>query len=217
MRLIHNYMRSFLSAGIICSLALFLTGCATNSTNSSASAANSSSSTIAQEPVDPRTDPLQAGDRIEVDLNPGSGIQIPSVVSDIKGDGSINLPEIGRIDAAGKTPGELEKAIQAKYVPAIYARMAVTVTATVRYFFVGGEINQNGNGGRIAYTGPITVTQAIRSAGDFNPFAAKKKVQLRRSITGKTFIVNCVKAIDHPELDLPVYPGDTIFVPRRFW
>ena len=164
-----------------------------------------------------RSDPLRAGDRLEIDLNGTTGVQIPSVVTDIKGDGGINLPEIGRIQAENKTPGELELEIQTNYVPAFYTHMNVTVTATMRFFYVGGEVNQSGNGGRQVYSGPITVTQAIRAAGDFNPFAAKKRVQLRRSLTGKTFVINCVKAIDHPELDLPVYPGDTIFVPRRFW
>jgi protein involved in polysaccharide export with SLBB domain len=164
-----------------------------------------------------RYDPLRPGDKLDIDLNAGTTAAIPSTYTDIKGDGTINLPEIGRIDAAGKTPGELEKEIQTKYVPAFYTHMNVTVTALTRFFYVGGEINSSGAGGRVVYTSSITVTQAIRAAGDFNPFAAKKRVQLRRALTGKTFVVNCVKAIDHPELDLPVFPGDTIFVPRRFW
>jgi len=208
----HINSRLILSAGIACSLAFILAGCATDSSTPQPQA------TARQETNGPmRSDPLRAGDRLEIDLNGTTGVQIPSVVTDIKGDGGINLPEIGRIQAENKTPGELELEIQTNYVPAFYTHMNVTVTATMRFFYVGGEVNQSGNGGRQVYSGPITVTQAIRAAGDFNPFAAKKRVQLRRSLTGKTFVINCVKAIDHPELDLPVYPGDTIFVPRRFW
>jgi protein involved in polysaccharide export with SLBB domain len=139
------------------------------------------------------------------------------IITDVKGDGTINLPEIGRVNAVDETPGELEREIQTNYVPAFYTRMSVSVTPLERFFYVGGEVNQSSTGGKQPYTGPITVTQAIRAAGDFNPFAAKKKVQLRRALTGKTYVVNCVKAIDHPELDLPVFPGDTIFVPRRFF
>ena len=32
-----------------------------------------------------------------------------------------------------------------------------------------------------------------------------------------TQIINCKKAMTHPELDLEVYPGDKIIVPRRLW
>jgi protein involved in polysaccharide export with SLBB domain len=209
-------IRPILLAAITATIASVLAGCASDSATTSSSA--SADPAARQASIDPmRYDPLRAGDKIAIDLNAGTSAPIPSIYSDIKGDGTINLPEIGRIDAANKTPGELEKDIQAKYVPAYYTHMNVTVTPLTRFFYVRGEINQSGEGGRKPYTGSITVTQAIGAAGDFNPFAAKTKVQLRRALTGKTFVVNCVKAIDHPELDLPVFPGDTIFVPRRFW
>ena len=46
---------------------------------------------------------------------PGSGVSIPTAsLPDIKGDGQISVPEIGRIQAEGKTPGELEKEIESK-------------------------------------------------------------------------------------------------------
>jgi protein involved in polysaccharide export with SLBB domain len=213
----HKNIRPILLAGIACSLVLLLAGCASDSPGPSSST-QTPPPTSEQASIDPmRYDPLRPGDKLAIDLNAGTVLTIPSIYTDIKGDGTINLPEIGRIEAANQTPGELEKVIQTNYVPAYYTHMNVTVTPLTRFFYVGGEINQSGSGGRQAYTGPITVTQAIRAAGDFNPFAAKKKVQLRRALTGKTFVVNCVKAIDHPELDLSVFPGDTIFVPRRFW
>lgn len=161
--------------------------------------------------------PLRVDDRIEVDLNAGTPAPIPATITDIKLDGTINLPQIGQIKAAGLTPGELEEAIRTNYVPVFYTHMSVTVLPVQRFFFVGGEINLSGSGGKQPYTGPITVTQAIRAAGDFNPFAKKRAVVLTRAITGQIIKVNCVKAIDHPELDPPVYPGDSIFVPRRFW
>ena len=57
----------------------------------------------------------------------------------------------------------------------------VTVTAPViRYFYVSGEVNPGSSGGRIPYTGQITVSRAIAAAGDFNPFADRKHVRLYR-------------------------------------
>jgi polysaccharide biosynthesis/export protein len=161
-----------------------------------------------------REDPLRIGDRLKVEFS-GTADTIESSEQDIHEDGTINLRLIGRVPAAGKSSSQLEKEITAGYVPNYYPHIAVTVTPLARYFFVGGQV-MGGSGGRILYTGPITVLGAIQAAGDFNPFANRKKVQITRS-DGKTIeYVNCIKAIKHPELDLPVYPGDRIFVQRRF-
>ena len=80
-------------------------------------------------------------------------------------------------------------------------------------FYVGGEVK---NQGRISYIGPITVLKAIQSAGDFTDFAQRKRVKLTR-LNGKTETINCIKAREDPRLDLPVFPGDTIHVPRRIF
>ncbi|HZM04133.1 MAG TPA: polysaccharide biosynthesis/export family protein [Candidatus Saccharimonadales bacterium] len=164
-----------------------------------------------------RTDPFRVGDRVKVDFS-GSPTPIPPVETEIKDDGTIRLDFVGDIQAAGKTPGEMERDIQGKYVPNFYTHLNVTVTPVVRYFYVDGEINGGGaSGGRVMYVGPITVTRAIAAAGGFNPFAARTKVKLFRVDGKKAIIINCIKALDHPELDVPVYPGDKIFVPRRYF
>ena len=164
-----------------------------------------------------RFGPLRIGDSIRVDFS-GTPVQLPSIETEIKGDGNIRLDFVGDIEADGKTPGELEKAIQTKYVPDYYTHMNVTVTPTIRFFYVDGEVNGAGSGGRIPYTGQITVTRAIAAAGGFNPFANRRNVKLFR-VNGapKAITVNCIKVLDHPELDLPVYPGDKIVVKRRLW
>jgi len=70
------------------------------------------------------------------------------------------------------------------------------------------------NPGRQVYIGATTVLKAIQSAGDFDDFAAKTRVEVTR--TDGTFIkVNCIKAAKDPKLDLPIYPGDKINVPMR--
>ncbi len=162
---------------------------------------------------DLRQDPLRIGDRIRVELS-GIPDNILPVEQDIKEDGSLSLPYIGRVTAKGKSPSELEQEITAAYLRGYYTHISVTVTPTARFFFVGGQIN-NGTGGRILYSGPITVMGAIQAAGDFNPFANRRRVQITR-VDGTIEFVNCVKAIKNPKLDLPVYPGDRIWVGRRF-
>jgi polysaccharide export outer membrane protein len=163
-----------------------------------------------------RTDPLRVGDGIRVDFS-GTPTPIPSVQTEIKGDGTIKLDYIGDVIADGKTPGELERCIETNYVPSYYTHLSVTVTPVVRYFYVEGEVNGGTGGGRIVYAGPITVTRAIAAAGDFNPFADRKRVRLYRVNATSAINVNCIKALDDPSLDLPVYPGDKIVVRRRLW
>jgi protein involved in polysaccharide export with SLBB domain len=132
----------------------------------------------------------------------------------ITDDGTIALPDIGRIQAAGKTPGELEGIIHDRYVPAIYTHLNVTVKASGdRVYFVRGEVKAPG---RLVYVGPITVTKAITSAGDFNDFANRKNVWLIRS-NGKRFKLNCNNILDGEAPDPPVFPGDQIEVRRRLY
>jgi protein involved in polysaccharide export with SLBB domain len=68
--------------------------------------------------------------------------------------------------------------------------------------------------GRQFYLGYTTVLKAIASAGDFTDYAQRKKVSVTH-LNGKKQIINCIKAINDPRLDLPIYPGDIIYVPRK--
>ena len=161
----------------------------------------------------PEPERFRAGDSLTVvyaDL-PGA---TPAFEGKIKEDGTITLLLNQTFIAAGKTAGQLEKEIRARYVPKYYKNLTVTVTPqqSTRWYYVLGEVRLPN---RQVYTSPITVLQAIASAGGFTDFANKKKVKLTR-IDGRTYTVNCVKALEKPSLDLPVYPGDTIHVPRRW-
>jgi polysaccharide export outer membrane protein len=132
----------------------------------------------------------------------------------IKNDGNISLPYVGAVKAVGKTPGELQRDIRQLYVPRLYnTNLTITVKGQERFFFVQGFVR---GPGRYAYSGKITVTKAISAAGDFNDFANKKKVRLTRS-NGKKYTINCIKALNDPSLDLPVYPDDQIYVPKTIF
>lgn len=133
----------------------------------------------------------------------------------IKEDGTVTLQYVGAVKAAGKTPGELQKELQALYVPKYYqpGRLTVTVRTQERYYYVGGEVRM---AGPKVYPGAMTVTKAIQTAGDFTDFANKKKITLTR-VAGTTITVNWKKANKDPSQDPPVFPGDKIQVPRRWW
>ncbi len=133
----------------------------------------------------------------------------------VKQDGTITLLQNQTFRAAGKSRGELEKEIRETYVPKFFRTMTVTVkkTESTQFYFVGGEVKRPD---RQVYISRITVLKAIQSAGDFTDFAKQKKVVLTRA-NGKRFVINCPKAQQNPELDLEVFPGDKIWVPRRIF
>jgi protein involved in polysaccharide export with SLBB domain len=140
----------------------------------------------------------------------------PSFQGQIKEDGTITLLQNKKFTAAGKTAGQLEDEIRAAYVPSIFRYMTVTVTPDVntQWYYIDGEVGSHGN--RLIYNHRTTVLQAIASAGGFTDFANKKKVKLTR-MDGRVQVINCVKARENPVLDLEIYPGDKIYVPRRLW
>jgi polysaccharide export outer membrane protein len=153
---------------------------------------------------------FHAGDTVIISFE-GPPDPIPSQEKTINEDGTFTLSEIGTVKAAGKTTGELDQIIHDLYVPKYYTHLTVTAKAGDRVFYVRGEVY---NKGRQIYTGPITLTQAITSAGDFNDFADKKDVILTR-FNGKRYKINCDKILDGKAPDPPVYPGDQIEVPQR--
>ena len=156
---------------------------------------------------------IAVGDTITITLTGIPEENLAPYEKPITDDGTITLPDIGRIQAAGKTPGALEDYIHDQYVPKFYTHLGVTVKTASdnRVYFVRGEVK---NPGREIYVGPTTVTKAITSAGDFTDFANRSKVILIRS-GGKHFKLDCEKILNGEEPDPPVYPGDQITVKRR--
>jgi len=68
---------------------------------------------------------------------------------------------------------------------------------------------------------PTTITKAISMAGGFTRIAKESGVRLnRRGRDGKvvSYVVNVARILDgHPEEDVPLQPGDVIFVPESFF
>lgn len=156
---------------------------------------------------------ISVGDTVTVTLT-GIDDLPPPLEKPIKEDGTITLPDIGPVQAIGKTPGEMEDTIHSLYVPKIYTHLNVTVKlSSDRVYFVRGEVKVPN---RILYTGPVTVTKAITSAGDFTDFANRKAVYLTR-LNGKRYKLNCDRILSGDDPDPPVYPGDQIEVKRRWW
>jgi protein involved in polysaccharide export with SLBB domain len=162
---------------------------------------------------------FQAGETVVVATSTGSDSSAPGPINSggqsylIADDGTISLPLIGRIQAAGKTPGELQNEIDKAYVPQYYVHLTASVTAQNRVYYVGGEV---GHPGPEMYVGQTTVTTAIQAAGDLGQFASHSKIWLTHP-DGTRIQVNYDKALNDPAQDPPVFPGDKIEVHRRYF
>lgn len=155
-------------------------------------------------------DILQRGDLVDVKFS-GNPTPPADVSERIKDDGTIALPLVGSVQAAGLTSGQLQTKIKELYVPNMYRQLTVTVRTENRFFYVDGEVRQ---GGRLVYSGQITVLKAIAAAGGFTDFAARKRIQLVRA-NGEQYRINGNDAQEDVSQDLQVIPGDRIYVPRR--
>ena len=156
---------------------------------------------------------LHIGDTVTITFS-GLPDQMDPQDKPIKDDGTITLQDIGRIKAAGKTPGELEDIIHDLYVPKYMTHLNVTVKTTGdRVYYVRGEVK---GPGRMIYAGAITVSKAITSAGDFTDYANRSKVWLVRA-NGTRFKLNLNSILDGDEPDPPVYPGDQIEVTKKLF
>ena len=201
---------------------LFLEGCHSENPSQSfaevpgvtpaAAATASATNANAATPDNGGTERIQIGDSLSIIFSDLPQPQLP-FEEQVKGDGTITLLLNKTFDAAGKTRGDLAKEIRAAYVPKYYVNLTVTIKPQDRFYFVGGEVKSPA---RQPYVGKMTVLKAIQSCGDFTDFANKKKVRLTHT-DGRSQIVNCIKAQEHPELDLEVYPGDKINVPRKLF
>lgn len=131
----------------------------------------------------------------------------------IKEDGTLSPPVIdkdGPVKAAGLTSAELEAELQKRYAK-YFKTLTVTVLTENRWFYVAGEVRVPS---RFPYSGELKLTQAIAVAQGLTDFANKHRIQLTRA-NGDKVTIDYQKALSKPKLDLPVYPGDHIFVPRR--
>jgi polysaccharide export outer membrane protein len=108
-----------------------------------------------------------------------------SRVVPVRPDGKISLPLAGEMDAAGKTPAELQQRITAAldswvHEPAVSVLVREINASRV---FVLGEVVRPGG---FPLRGPMTPVQAIALAGGRTPYAGDRVVWLRDKPDGTT-------------------------------
>lgn len=135
----------------------------------------------------------------------------------VRSDGKISLPLIGEVQAAGKTPKELERDI-AKGLRDYISEPEVTVIVQEtksRRFSILGQVQRPGS---YLLNGDMRVLDAIATAGGFRDFAKVKSIRiLRQQAEGKQvslpFNYKDVVRGTNPRQNVELQPKDTIYVP----
>lgn len=137
----------------------------------------------------------------------------------VRPDGTISLPLIGDVRAAGRTPGEVRSEVAqrlAAFVKDESAVVTVAVAAINSYrFIVSGNVERSG---AFTATHYVTVSEAIALAGGPNKFANPEDAMIIRVDPSKgvrriPVDVPAVLNGSRPEQDLPLLSGDTVYVP----
>lgn len=132
-------------------------------------------------------------------------------------DGRISLPLVGEVQAAGRTPFQLEQEITAKLKNYISDPAVAVMVQQIRSkrFNVLGQVVRPGS---YLLTNSTTVLDAIAMAGGFRDFAKKKDIYvLRRNSDGTDTRLpfnykNVVKGKDM-EQNVKLQPRDTVVIP----
>jgi polysaccharide export outer membrane protein len=179
------------------------------------------STTVSMEVLDGNR-PLARGDvlnfRIVEDKDPPIALRVNDA-------GNIEVPYIGTVSAAGKTPRELAFAVKSQLERDYYHNATVIIsldTAGQRsagLFYITGAVN-GGGPMEIPFNEKFTVSKAILRAGGFADFANERKVLVTRPQedgTTETITVDVKEVLEggRQDLDIEVLPNDLIRVPER--
>jgi polysaccharide export outer membrane protein len=166
---------------------------------------------------------LVIGDQLSLKIVEDENDPVQLLVTD---SGDIQAPYLGRYPAAGKTCRQLSLALKAELEKKYYyhATVIVAVDSMPRSrgkIYLVGAIRAPGPQD-ISSDEALTLSKAILRSGGFTDFANEKKVKVTRAAgpgatDKRTFIVDVSKILEKGETegDLPLLPGDLIYVPER--
>jgi polysaccharide biosynthesis/export protein len=157
---------------------------------------------------------IGAGDVLHIGVFHEPDATVQSVV--VRTDGKISMPLIKEVAVLGLTPSQLEKQITeqlSKFLTAPDVTVIVTSINSKKVYVIGAVRHE----GPMPYTYPMNVLQALIDAGGLSEFAKRKQIYVLRTQNGRSvkLLFNYDAALkgEHPELNVPLIPGDTIVVP----
>jgi polysaccharide export outer membrane protein len=130
--------------------------------------------------------------------------------------GSINMPFVGTVRAAGMMPANLQTILESLYKSqGIYTSPTFQVIASSaesideEVVHVGGKVRRTGP---VKFIEGLTLYQAIQAAGGADEFGSMRRVKLFRGGTQRQYDLT-----QSQFMRVPLEQGDTIEVPQKDW
>lgn len=167
---------------------------------------------------------LRSGDILRIEVVEDANLNRSVLVAP---DGNISLPLAGGVPAGGRTIAQVQADVAARLAGSFAAPPTVFVAlervavpqggggggakATIDVYVMG----EGANPGRMDLERGTTLLQAFAQMGGFSPFAATKRIQLRRA--GKTYVIDytAIEAGTSTAGATVMQRGDVILVPQR--
>jgi protein involved in polysaccharide export with SLBB domain len=162
----------------------------------------------------PTGQPVAAPAGIDYVLGVGDKLQITVFGEDdlsgefqVSSTGTLSMPLVGEIPAAGQTAATVQHEIEAKlgngYMKDPHVSLQVS---TYRPFFIVGEVMKPGS---YTYVNGMTVINAVALAGGYTYRADKDDIKVKHGgVQGQE---------QHGEETTAVQPGDVVTIPERFF
>jgi len=156
---------------------------------------------------------LGPGDLIEVKVFRENDL---SGLFQVAPDGTIDFPLIGTLQVAGSTAPEVASTIRQRLGDGYLRNPHVTVLVKEvqsRRIYVLGQVERPGT---FKYEEGMTVVQAITLAGGFTKTARPDATVVTRVVDGREtrFVVPVEEISRGTARNLPLLPGDIVFVPQ---
>ncbi|MDB6150689.1 MAG: Polysaccharide biosynthesis/export protein [Chthoniobacter sp.] len=125
-------------------------------------------------------------------------------------DGTVNIPMVGDMRAAGMTSTQFQQAVQNRLISdKIFTRPTVVIgiQQNIRFVSVGGGVRTPG---RQPWSPDLTLNSAVQGAGGLTDFGSPKGCRLIRD--GQVSVFD-LRALDkNPAADPKLLPGDQVVV-----
>ncbi len=201
---------------LVTAILILTSSIAAAQTNSAVSAANSVSASKTSSSGSAVTEEFVIGQGDVLAITVWKEAEISKVLP-VRSDGRISLPLIGELQSSGLTPRQLEAEIT-KRLKDYVADPAVTVVVQEIHSQKINVLGMVSHPGSFPLAKPMTVVDAIATAGGFRDFAKQKDVYvLHKDAGGRPARVpvnykDVIKGM-HPEQNIELQSGDTVVVP----
>jgi protein involved in polysaccharide export with SLBB domain len=136
----------------------------------------------------------------------------------VSSDGTVDLPYVHRIQAAGLEPQGLAQLIRDRLIAAQILRDPSVIITITEYrskkITVLGQVQKPGS---FPFASGLTLLQAVSLSGGFTSIAKTDRINLTRKLRGgtKTVVLSVDSITDGRSPDVPLQAGDVIYVGER--